>query len=175
MNEEDFGLAERAAELREAFDSSFAAPIETGGRETVDCIGIRLGAARYAMRLADIAGLHAGVSVAPCPSVVPELLGIASIRGTLIAAYDLAALIGCETGPNPWMVLVRGAQLGLAFAGFEGLLQFEPVAIAGGAERTQPHVEALARSDGLDWPLIDMASLLAAIRLRLPSTVARSD
>lgn len=165
-------LSERADELRRSFDSAFAAPLKDAARETVDCIGIRLGDERYAVRLSQIGGLHTDIRITPCPSTAPALVGIAGIRGTLAAVYDLAAMLGYAPSPARWLVLANGADLALAFTAFEEHLSFEPAAIAGsGGAQSRPYIAEIAQRRGQVWPIVDIDALVATIRKQLPSTI----
>ena len=70
----------KAAELRQAFDLSFALPPPQELVEVEDLLTIRVAGDPYAIRLRDIAGMVAGRKVVPVPAVTPDLLGLAGSR-----------------------------------------------------------------------------------------------
>jgi purine-binding chemotaxis protein CheW len=157
------------ATLRNAFDGSFAVPATPELPDGVDLIGTRVGGMPYAIRMAQIVGLRAGLAVTPCPTPMPQLLGIAGIGGALVPVYDLAAVLGLPPGAGRWTVLVEGGSLALVFADFIGHFRVEPAAISprhGGAGLAQ--VVEFASHAGQAWPVIDVPSVVAAIRRQLP-------
>ena len=172
---EAIGL-DRAQELRREFDRSFAEPFHAANRDVVDFIAIKLAGDPYAIRMADISGLFAGVKITPVPSPLSELRGIAGFRGALTPVYDLAALLGYPPSHARWVALANGGALGFAFDAFEGHFRIEPSAIAahenGLASR---HVREIARQADAGWPIIDIPSVVAAIRKRLPQATAKKE
>src|SRR5689334_19841174 len=119
MTDTASAIGERALELRQQFDRSFAEPVRRTVIETDDFIAVRLGAETFAIRVAEIAGLHAGLAITPCPSPLPELLGLAGLRGALIPVYGLAALLGLSAVAEPrWIVIAAGREAAFAFDGF---------------------------------------------------------
>jgi hypothetical protein len=153
--------ADKAAELRLAFDRSFAQPPlpPAGGFE--DLLTVWVAGAGYAIRLGAIAGLYADREVARLPSPVPELLGVAAFRGVIVAVYDLGALLGRPASQAPrWLVLDRGSPaVALAFDGLERHLRVPATEIVDGA--------CVGTPDGLR-PLIDLTGVRAAIENRKP-------
>jgi purine-binding chemotaxis protein CheW len=160
-------LSGRAAELRRAFDQSFAEAIQVNTSETIDFISIRLAGDALAIRMTEIAGLFADVRITPCPSPVAELRGIAGFRGTLTPVYDLAALLGYPMSSARWIVLAKGRALALALDEFEGHFRVEPAAVASqqGSSAAQ-HVREIARQADQALPVIDIPSVVAAIKAR---------
>jgi purine-binding chemotaxis protein CheW len=158
-------LSARAANLRRAFDQSFAEPVETAARETIDFISIRLGGDAHAIRMTEIAGLFADVTITPCPSPIPEIRGLAGFRGTLTPVYDLGMLLGYPMSSARWLVLTEGRTLALALDQFEGHFRIEPAALASRQE-SSPLVRGIARQGDLAWPVIDIPALVAAIKAR---------
>src|SRR5687767_7240240 len=105
---DDPHVQERVAELRRGFDLSFAAPPPEGLEEFEDLLAIRLEGDRYAVRVAEIAGLITGRKLAHLPSGAPNLLGVAGIRGGLVPVFDLSAMLGYPASGAPqWMILCR--------------------------------------------------------------------
>ena len=167
MTDIEANLSERTADLRRAFDQSFAEPIRTDMRETIDLILIRLGEDPHAIRMTEIAGLFADVRITPCPSPISELRGLAGFRGTLTPVYDLGGLLGCPTSSARWMVLSEGRALALTFDEFDGHFRAAPAAIVSQqGSSASPFVRAIARQADLAWPVIDIPSVVAAIKAR---------
>nr|WP_246312287.1 chemotaxis protein CheW [Aquabacterium terrae] len=141
---------------------------------------IRLGGAAYALRLAEVAGLHAGQALTPLPGAAPELAGLTSIGGRLVAVYHLRRLLGIGGGGGSggdaprWWALAAARPLALAFDGFDGSARLASDALVaadadGGA--APAHVRTLARLDGAGtpWcPVIELTSVLAALDAAAP-------
>ena len=68
------------------------------------------GGAPFAFRLAEIAGVAVDRKLTSLPSPVPELLGLAGLRGRLVPVYSLTALLGGtpEGTAGRWLVLDCG-------------------------------------------------------------------
>lgn len=165
-----------AAELRMAFDQSFADPIQAAAHETVNVIAIRLAGHPHAIRMAEIAGLFVDVKVTPCPSPLAEFRGIAGFRGTLTPVYDLAVLLGYPKSPGRWLALAKGGALGLVFDTYDGHFRIEPAAIAAPqGPASARHVSEIARQAGTAWPVIDIASVVAAIATRAAATSSQKE
>ena len=119
-------LIKNVAELRLAFDQSFANPPAQAGIATVNLLSIRVAGEPYAMRVDEISRLVNGSRVTPVPSPSQTLLGIAGIKGRFIAVYSLAMLLGYPRGgEDPRWLAVCGKEqsVGLAFSEFEHLFQ----------------------------------------------------
>ncbi len=159
-----------AAALRRLFDDSFAAAATARSARLEGLLAIRLGSDPYALRLSEIAGLHAGVKIVAVPSANAQLLGIVGLRGIMAPIYDLAALLRYPPAVNPrWMVLARMPQpLGFAFETFEAHVQVPEAALAddesgadGGAARR--HASGTVRAAGALRPVIRMSSVVEMI------------
>jgi purine-binding chemotaxis protein CheW len=114
----------RAAQLRLAFDRSFAdAPTAASGG-FVDVLAIRIGTEAYAIALADVAGLQVDVRITAVPTRSRELLGIAAVGGALASVYDLRFVLGVAAEAAPrWIVRVAAQPVAYAFDAFEGLVR----------------------------------------------------
>lgn len=134
--------ADALAALRREFDDAFARAPAPAAAAAQPMLAIRVGGHPYALRLAQIAGLHADRHVTALPSALPALLGVSGFRGQIAPVYDLAVLLGYPAAAAPrWLVLVRGAQpqpLALAFERFDCHFLAAPeqvLAAAGAAAR----------------------------------------
>jgi chemotaxis signal transduction protein len=159
-----------AAALRRAFDDGFAAAAAAKSARLEDLLAIRLGSDPYALRLSEIAGLHAGVKIVAVPSNRTQLLGIVGLRGIMAPIYDLAALLRYPPAANPrWMVLARMSQpVGFAFETFESHLQVPETALANDegsayAGAARQHTSGTVRAGGALRPIILMASVVELI------------
>ena len=170
-HEARLNVNERAAELRRAFDRSFALapPTESETAVVENLLTVRVGPHAYVLRLAEVSGLFADKQVTWLPSAVAELLGIAGLRGAVFPVYDLGMLLGCARADRPrWLLVTAAAPVGLAFDGFDGYLTLPSDAIIPDirAEARQRHVREVVRTVDLTRPLISLASVLESIKNR---------
>jgi chemotaxis signal transduction protein len=164
-------MGDTAATLRRRFDESFAAPEASITQRLEGFLAIRVASDPFALRLSEIAGLHAGVKIVPVPSPATQLLGIVGIRGTMAPIYDLAALLRYPPAGNPrWFVFARGPQpVGFAFEAFDSHMQVSPASLADGNDDgagtagNGQHVRGTVRGAGALRPIIHLASVLAMI------------
>jgi purine-binding chemotaxis protein CheW len=123
-------LHSRAAELRSAFDRSFAVAARAADQMSQDLIAIRVGGEPFAIRLTDVAGLFADRKVTHIPGGHPAQLGIAGFRGALVPVFSLPLLFACPAGSAPrWLAVAAVAPVALAFDGFESHLRVPADAI----------------------------------------------
>jgi chemotaxis signal transduction protein len=169
VSADDLQIAGTAAELRRAFDASFISPVSVERGKLEDVLAIRVGGDPYALRLSEIAGLHANRQPLALPSPVGELLGLVAIRGLLAPAYDLAALLGYPRAPNSrWLVLVRVPQfVALAFSSLESHLRIPEDSFAqhenGNDGHNAQHLRGSIRNAGVLRPLIYVPGVLKTI------------
>lgn len=156
-----------ARELRRAFDQTFAGAARAGGGEdSVSLLALRVAGDTFAVRIGEVAGLVPRQRIVPLPGPVPELLGIAGLRGGLVPVYGLGALLGYRAGgdPPPWTILVGPELIGLAFEAFEGYLRVARSEIAtSGDPEARPHVSESARIAGRPCGIIDLRSVRGAV------------
>ena len=124
----DGSLAQR---LRFDFDRSFAVPSAFGAAPVQRFLAIRVAGDPYAVALAQVSEVHAERRVARLPLDVPELLGVANVRGVPTPVYDLAVCLGyAPGGQHRATLLVRGSlPLGLAFDAVEVNLEVGAAAV----------------------------------------------
>jgi chemotaxis signal transduction protein len=165
-------LNARLLELRETFDRPFREPLVQQAEAPLELLSIWIGREPFALRLDDIAALEADRTITRVPSQHPELLGIAGVRGTLVAVFDLAALLDL---PRPdawrWLVLAKGAPLAFAFSAFERQLSVRREALARTEETSAGLLRAMVRVEGAlgeekALPLIDIPGLVVALERR---------
>ena len=111
-------------ELKRSFDLTFQQPLVECGQELVHLLIVRVGTARFALKVADLAGLARAQTVVPIPGSDSGLLGIAGLKGRMVAVHSLAAMIGSpelSTEQNRWMVLCRcDKEIAFAFTAVTG-------------------------------------------------------
>jgi purine-binding chemotaxis protein CheW len=160
------GRHDRAADLRLEFDRTFAAPA-AAPPATVDLLAVQVAGEGYALRLAGIAGLFADRRIVPLPGAAAELLGLAGLRGGLVAIYDLGAILGHTRSESPrWVALARGEKtVGLAFDELGGFMRvaLQDLTQGAGAAPTGRYVREVVHVDGGLRPVVDMASILETI------------
>jgi chemotaxis signal transduction protein len=164
-------VAERAAELRRAFDRTFAEP-PVGPREDFEALlGLRAGGERILVRLGEIRALLPEPTLVPLPSRAPGLLGIAGLRGAVVPVYGLGALLGQApaTERSPWILLVGAeAPLGLAFEELGAYLRAPRSQIfAAAGDACRPHVAEVARVGDVLCGIVDVRSVMRALEKRI--------
>jgi chemotaxis signal transduction protein len=160
-------LQAKLAALRLGFDRSFSLPVVEAIDDLIDLVMIRVGRDPYALRLAQLAALESDRTITPLPSEHAELLGIAGVRGTVVAVFDLALLFGLgRPEATRWLVLAKGAPLAFAFGTFERLVAVRPHALARAASARSAAEAEIVVHDGVSVPLIDLSALVAGLERR---------
>jgi hypothetical protein len=136
-----------AEALRRRFDESFAHALGSSPERVEDLLAIRVGTHPHVLRLSEIAGLSAGLRIAPVPSPVGSLLGIVGVRGMMAPIYDLGMLLGYPPVRAPQTV-------GFAFEAFESHLQVLASSVTG----------KTVRAAGALRPIVDMPSVVAMLK-----------
>jgi chemotaxis signal transduction protein len=159
--------------LREAFDLGFAQAPHALANSPEKLLAIRLNGAGYAVRVAEIGGLHLDRRIMPLPTQIPELIGMAGFRGQITPVYDLAALLGYARQTSPrWLILLRQREtVALAFDAFEAHFAVAPEQILRTQQTTstapdaaRPHLNDAVRTETALLPIINLSSLLETIR-----------
>jgi chemotaxis signal transduction protein len=125
----------------------------------------------YAIRVGEISGLVNKRKIVAIPSPVPELLGLAGLRGGFVPVYSLAALLGYgrDADQARWIALCEdGEPVGLAFSGFEGYLQV-PLAQVYAAERKDvalEHVRHVMRAADTVRAVVSIPKIFEMIKRR---------
>lgn len=120
-------VSTKVAELRSVFDQARTAPFSSGAEEqTEDLLAVRVCRDAYAIRVGEISGLATDRKIVTYPTRIPELLGVAGIRGALVPVYSLAMLLGynAETERTRWFALCGVEDpVALVFSDFEGYIR----------------------------------------------------
>jgi len=173
---------ERVAEMRLAFDRTFADRVHVDTTATESLLAIRVGAQSCAIRLSEITGLFVDKKITPVPGGGAALLGIAGFRGAIVPVYSLQTLLG-QSGDPPgsrtprWLVIAAAAPVALAFEALEGQLRVPPDAILPRQSRaeTKSFAWEFVQMQNLAWPIMHLSSVLDAIKTPRPESVPRKE
>ncbi len=162
MRDPGNALQNKAAELRDAFDRSFATAIRADTALFDDFLAIRLRDDPHVLRLCGVARLLPLLALTQFPSAVPHWLGLAGVAGEVVPVYDLGLLLGYPAGAMPrWMAVCRAAPVALAFDDFEG--QFRHPREANASGEGSPRGEVL-RTAGHVRPVVPVDEVIATIK-----------
>lgn len=165
-------VSKRVSELRHAFDEARAIPFSERAEEQAEnLLAIRISGDAYAIKVSEIAGLATGRKIVPVPGPIPELLGLAGFRGTLVPVYNLNALLGYGSGAEQprWLALCGTEEcFALAFHEFEGYLRVarEELYPVEQNDAARIHVKEVARGPGAVWAVVSIAHLRESIQER---------
>ncbi|MDR7276248.1 chemotaxis protein CheW [Catenuloplanes atrovinosus] len=164
---------ERLGELRASFDRSFADPPREQVAQFQDLLAIAVGGRRYALRLAQSAGLFPNRRVTPLPGPISALLGVAGFRGSIVPVYSLAAVLGQPPQPDSrWLVLAAGAPpVALAFEALDGHLRIPAGDVIEEQVGHGPRgcLRGIVRRPEGARPIVDVAAVRAAIQALMQS------
>lgn len=177
MNEQckDSIEGNKAAQLKQDFDHSFALPPSSASPEVVDLLMIRLGGDSYGIRLCDIAEIVTDRSIVPVPSVTPDLLGLTGIHGCIVPVFGLSSILGYDPDPDSprWMILCGAEEpIALAFSDSEGYLRVPSCALHADENFSAPrqhmkYVNQVASTPDGARAVISMSLIMATIRNRI--------
>jgi len=166
MSDTPSRMADRAQQLRFAFDRSFAAAAHFDAAPKEDLLAIRSGSQVLALRLAEVGGLFVDKKITQIPGRVATLLGIAGFRGAILPVYDLGMLLGQAKGKaSRWLVIAASAPIALAFEGFDGHLRIsKDTVFPQEAGERAIYVRDCVRVEGVVRPILNLPSVLDTIR-----------
>jgi len=158
-------------DLRRSFDESFALPLDSRSTSLEDLLVVRVGGDRFALRVAELAGLHRRRRIVRLPGSRADLLGLAGIRGRLVPVFSLAVLLGyaADRDDNSWLILCnRDQELALSFGEFTGHVRVEPSQICPAADgHAREHLREVVRIDSGSCPLVGVPSIVSIIQTRI--------
>ncbi len=163
---------DRAAQLREAFDASFALPPRSASQDVVDLLALRVHHDAYAVLLDDISELVTPRRIVAVPSRTSHLLGLAGIRGGIVPVFGLASILGYPKNPDEprWMILCGADEpIALAFSDFDGHLRPPTSSLHDGGDPRTTHqlVSQVAHTESGARPIVSIPLVLATIRNRV--------
>jgi chemotaxis signal transduction protein len=111
--------------LRRSFDGGFAAP--RSPPEVLDqrYLTIQVETLACALPLGQVAGVLRTPPLVQLPTTAPGLVGLAAVRGVLVAVFSLGAVLGLRRrrAPGAWIALCAAApSVALTFDQLEGQL-----------------------------------------------------
>jgi len=168
--------AERhVADLRQAFDASFAAPPRDVERSGHLVLAIQAGGQGYVIRLSDVDGVHECRKIVPLPESPPGLLGITGIRGRLFAVHALASLLGLPASREKprWLLLAGGDEpVAIGVTSIEACLEVNPADLVPveGATHGEGHVREIVTLAGQARGVLVLESLVALAKRRAGET-----
>jgi chemotaxis signal transduction protein len=151
--------SQTAAALAREFDASFAraAELEPSGGEQLIAIGA--GNLSLAVRTREIAAVMRCPPLAAVPGRNPALCGLAGVRGSVVAVYAIAALVG-DSGAGP----AAGGWIALCAADRSAALLFDTLdGYARLPKLFESEIAELVRIDGASRAVIRIAELLETI------------
>ena len=165
-------IVKTVAEMRNAFDQTYALPLsasETAQSENL--LVFRLAGDPYAIRTREIKGLASDRKIIALPTSIPELLGLAGIRGELVPVYSLAALLGYMRDANQprWLALCGEEKpIGISFNHLDGYIRFPSAQICPSRQQITPQglIQDVARTDDEVRSIVNIPSVMEAIRRR---------
>ena len=163
-------LSGTVADIRRAFDASFAAPVAETTAELVELLVIKIAGETHLIRLGEITGLVPAGKIVALPSRSPAVLGVIGVRGNLVPVLSLASLLGYGSirETTGWLVLCGppGDTLALAVARLDGTLAIPPSAICAAEQAANAHATEIARTGSGTHAVISVPSLLTAQKAR---------
>jgi chemotaxis signal transduction protein len=160
-------VALKFEDLKKSFDRTFQEPLVERGQELVHLLIVRVGAGKFALKVADLAGLVRAQTVVPIPATGSALLGLAGLKGRMVAAYSLAALIGCpevSIAPARWMVLCRcQKEIALAFSAVTGTMMVAGAQLSPVSPGAPPHATDAVGSGSSQLWLLNVVSIAESI------------
>jgi chemotaxis signal transduction protein len=167
MSKTAASLTARAAAMRDAFDRSFAAPRPPEPPPDEDLLAIRIGAEPYALRLSEVAALHADRQIARLPGATAALRGIAGFRGVVVPVYDLAVLLGHPPAETVrWLAMAANEPVAFTFAGIDGRLRVTREAtVPSRTGESHQYVSDFARmTDQAMRPVLHLPTIIEAVK-----------
>jgi chemotaxis signal transduction protein len=173
MTDSTEALRTRLSQLKHVFDSSFGAALATRSEQMEDLLAIGIASHPFALRARELSGVCVERSITPVPSSPPELVGLAAVRGELVAVYDLAALLGYPRTDNPrFLALGRSRSLAFAFDTLDGHISVARASISPTDGAREAWFVEMVREPDRTRPILELAVLTASLeeRLRLASS-----
>jgi chemotaxis signal transduction protein len=152
-----------AAQLRREFDAAFAQPIASEPQAREDLLLIRADGHELVLRTSEIAGIQQCPPLTSLPSTHSALCGLVGVRGTLVAVYGIATLLGGSTPAkgSGWIVMCREDR--------SAALLFDE--LVGHASVPREAIHTALASDG-GGELVDLDGVHRAV-LSVPALLAR--
>ncbi|HEY3973653.1 MAG TPA: chemotaxis protein CheW [Candidatus Sulfotelmatobacter sp.] len=167
MHKEMSSQLNRLADLRSAFDRTFQLPYQAKSKDVEAMIAFRIAGTALAVRIQHITGIMKRTVILPVPSIVPELLGVAVVRGGLVPVFNLATLLELPASGEPqwFMHMNRETPVALAFDRLEGRIEVQRSHLyADETSLRRKHIHQLAEVGSVVRAVIDASALMESIR-----------
>jgi chemotaxis signal transduction protein len=161
--------AQRSAlDLRREFDRSFSQEPQAEREASEELLLLRVASDRYALRGAEIRGILMTPKLTRVPSPLPELFGLAGIRGALVPVFDLGRLLGQmeQSTLARWLFLANNEEpVAFAFDVFERHVRVPKSAVSRAEARglASDFAEDILQLSGKVVPIISIPLVLSAI------------
>lgn len=121
--------------------------------------------------MSEISGLVTNKKIVAFPTPIPELLGVAGIRGALVPVYSLAMLLGynAETERTRWLALCGTEDpVALVFSEFEGYVRVPLTQLYAAEQKdvARTHVRHVARTTDMVRAVVSIPLIRRAIQRR---------
>ncbi len=156
--------------MREAFDRTFARPLDEADEATTDLLAVRIGGRPYALLITDLAFVQPATAVTRVPTSAFALLGLTQAGTRLVPAYDLRALLGHQADAPPGcFVVTAGEPVAMGIDAYEqhqrvprdSIVAHESAPAAGAVNGG-----AVVEADGSLRPIVPLRAVLETIRAR---------
>lgn len=160
-------LNQTVKDLKRAFDEAFEKPAVRETPDTRLLLAVQAGSLDIALSVSEIAIVMRCPRLTTLPSNQPALAGLAGIRGSLVAVYELGSLLGGPpTSVGRGWVAVAGARPTAAFL-FDELLRAEVVASTdirrGATSNRTPSSDQVVEIAGTTRALVHLPDLLSLV------------
>jgi chemotaxis signal transduction protein len=163
-------VSDKAAQLRQEFDRSFAAKPLMAAQEVEALLAIQVAGDAYAIRLSEITGIITGRKLVAVPATAPHFVGVSGIRGGIVPVFSLASLLGRgHHAPDSlrWLVLCGTDEpIALGFSAFAGYLRVPKSALHSDEKLQSAHkyVDAVLTSETGLRAVLSLSLVVANIR-----------
>lgn len=158
-------LAQRLAQLRDEFDSSFARPWGGGERQANSLLCFTADGFRFAMALPELQVLSKAGPIVPVPSRSHGLLGLTVLRAQVLPVYSIGRLTHSSgaAGACRWLAVLRGpSPVALSLASLEGYAG-DPQGERTPVEAGWRFVSGMVKQNESLYAVVDSGALYAAI------------
>ena len=155
------------SQLASAFDHGFSLPFMSPRQEQRDFLVLRLGTHWYALPVDELAGVQNKKTIQFLPAAPPHCIGLAGVRGRLVAIYDLSALLGSAPSDRLcWLVQPKAdPEIALLVPKAERYLRVPTASIVEHAEADGAALGALS-DDGVAMNVLSVNRVVQGIRER---------
>lgn len=159
------GRTLNAEVLQREFDEAFARPLLATDETRVPHLLLRVGLdpETFAVALNEVLQVSRISKLVSVPTASSSLLGLVSLRSTVVPIYGLASLLGLDQEPPRWFAL-HGSEaepVGFAFGNFEGYLEVSASELLEGqASASRRLIHTAAGAHGV----LELSTLLEVIR-----------